>query len=285
DRSHEHSKHNGKSAFACAVRNLPDPDFAPIPGAALTRRPKMALTRREFLCRSFGAMGAAAVAFERFGLLKAFAQSTDYKALVCIFLFGGNDTGNTVIPDDDNTSSPFAYATYKQARSSSGLAIPQSSLLEINPPSIAGSTFGLHPSLTGLHDLWDQGKMAGFCNVGPLPEPTNRTPYPARTAHVPVKPFLHSFPQKQRQASIADQSKVPPGFGGGWGGRTADKTAGFNATGFPLLTSVAGTPIFCSGNMEQPLAIAPAPTALSAALSLDGFPNPPDNDPRYIAMG
>jgi uncharacterized protein (DUF1501 family) len=244
----------------------------------------MPLTRREFLCRSFGAMGAAALAFERFGLLKAFAQSSDYKALVCIFLFGGSDTGNVVIPNDDNASSPFAYASYSKARQSSGLAIPQSSLLQINPPSIAGSSFGLHPSLTGLHDLWDQGKMAVVCNVGPLQEPTNRTAYLAGTAHVPVNLFSHSDQQNEWQTSIADQSKVPPGFGGGWGGRTADKTGGFNATTFPPLTSVAGTPIFCSGNVEQPLAIAPAPTALSAALSLDGFPNPPDNDPRYIAM-
>jgi uncharacterized protein (DUF1501 family) len=238
----------------------------------------MALTRREFLCRSFGAMGAAALAFERFGLLKAFAQSTDYKALVCIFLFGGSDTGNTVIPDDNDASSPFAYASYANARQSSGLAIPQSSLLQINPPSIAGSTFGLHPSLTGLHDLWDQGKMAVVCNVGPLVQPTTRSSYINGTARVPINLFSHSDQQNQWQTSISDGSG-----GAGWGGRTADKTADFNATTFPPLTSVAGTPIFCTGNTERPLAIAPAPTALSAALLLDGFPNP-DSDARYIAM-
>jgi uncharacterized protein (DUF1501 family) len=246
----------------------------------------MALTRREFLCRSFGAMGAAALAFERFGLLNAFAQSSDYKALVCIFLFGGSDTGNVVIPNDDNASSPFAYASYAKARQSSGLAIPQSSLLQINPPSIAGSNFGLHPSLTsatgGLYDLWKAGKMAVVCNVGPLVEPTTRDAYIHGTAHVPVNLFSHSDQQNEWQTSIADPSKVPPA-GGGWGGRTADKAIDSTAT-LPPLTSVAGTPIFCSGNVAQPLAIAPAPTALSAALSLDGFPNPPDNDPRYIAM-
>ena len=68
----------------------------------------MALTRREFLYR-FGAFGAAALAFERFGLLQAFAQTADYKALVCIFLFGDNDSGNMVIPYDD-------YASYANAR-------------------------------------------------------------------------------------------------------------------------------------------------------------------------
>ena len=65
----------------------------------------MALTRREFVCRSFASFGAAVWAFERFGLLQALAQAGDYKALVCIFLFGGNDSGNMIIPYDD-------YATY-----------------------------------------------------------------------------------------------------------------------------------------------------------------------------
>ena len=69
----------------------------------------MALTRREFVLRSFGAFGAATLAFERFGLLNALAQSTDYKALVCIFLFGGNDSGNMIIPYDD-------YASYANVR-------------------------------------------------------------------------------------------------------------------------------------------------------------------------
>ena len=105
----------------------------------------MALTRRQFLCRSFGAFGASVLAMERFGLIQAFAQSADYRALVCIFLFGGNDSGNVVIPYDD-------YGLYASARQASGIAIPQSSLLTISPPSVS-SRFGLHPSLSGLYDL------------------------------------------------------------------------------------------------------------------------------------
>ena len=237
----------------------------------------MPLTRRTFLCRSFGAFGAAAVAMDRFGLLEARAQSTEYRALVCIFLFGGNDSGNMVIPYDD-------YATYASARLASGLAIPQSSLLQISPPRVA-SRFGLHPSLTGLHDLWNQGKLAVVCNVGPLVEPTTRTSYVSRTAHLPQNLFSHSDQQNQWQTSIADAQRIPAGTGGGgWGGRIADKTGDTNATTFPPITSVAGTPIFVAGNVEQPLAIAPAPTALNAALRLDGFPNPPDHDARYLAL-
>src|SRR4029434_2524453 len=230
----------------------------------------MAFTRRQFLCRSFGAFGAAALAFERFGLFNALAQSAgDYKALGCLFLFGGNDAGNMVIPYTD-------YATYSAARQAAGLAIPQTSLLQISPPSIAGSVFGLHPSLTGLHELWGMGKLAVVCNVGPLVEPTNRTSYRSGTVRVPLNLFSHSDQQNQWQTSVSNgQSSA------GWGGRIADQTAGANPVSFPLITSVSSTPIFTSGNVQRPLAIAPAPTGLNASLQLDGFPNPPDNDPRY----
>ena len=231
----------------------------------------MPLTRRQFLCRSFGAFGAAALAMERFGLMQAFAQSTDYRALVCIFLFGGNDSGNMVIPYDD-------YATYGAARQASGIAIPQSSLLQISPSSVS-SRFGLHPSLSGLWDLWNQGKMAVVCNVGPLVKPTDKNAYINRTVPLPVNLFSHSDQQNQWQTSVSTGAGT-----NGWGGRIADKTGNMNPTTFPPITSVAGTPIFVAGNVEQPLAIAPAPTTLNTALRLDGFPNPPDNDPRYIAM-
>ena len=195
----------------------------------------MALTRREFLCRSFGAIGAAALAFERFGLLQAFAQSTtDYKALVCIFLFGGNDSGNVVIPYDD-------YTSYANARTVSGIAIPQSSLLQIDVPSV-GSRFGFHPSLTGLHELWGDGKAAVVCNVGPLVEPTNRDSYTNGTARVPLNLFSHSDQQNQWQTSVSNTASNT-----GWGGRLADKAADLNTTTFPPITSAAGTPIFVAG--------------------------------------
>ena len=237
----------------------------------------MAITRRQFLCRSFGAFGAAALAIERFGLLRTFAQSDDYKALVCIFLFGGNDSGNTVIPYDD-------YSSYSNARQASGLAIPRDSLLQISPPSV-GSSFGLHPSLSGLHDLWNQGKLAVACNVGPLVQPTARAAYLNGTARLPVNLFSHSDQQNEWQTSIADPLRVSAGSGGGgWGGRIADKIATLNSSGFPPITSVAGTPIFVAGTVEQPLAIAPAPTALNTALRFDVMTTPPENDVRYQGL-
>jgi uncharacterized protein (DUF1501 family) len=231
----------------------------------------MASTRREFLCRSLGAFGAAMLAFERFGLLNTYAQATEYRALVCIFLNGGNDSGNMIIPYDD-------YTTYAAGRESSGLAIPQSSLLRTGVVPSIGAEFGFHPSLTGLHELWGTGKLAVVCNVGTLVEPTTRDSYRNRTVRVPLNLFSHSDQINQWQTSVSDSASPA-----GWGGRTADEVGDLNTTVFPPITSTLGTPIFTVGNIERPLAIASAPTRLDAALRIDGFPNP-DSDLRYIEM-
>ena len=230
----------------------------------------MPLTRREFIGR-FGAFGAAALAIERLGLVNAAAQTSDYKALVCIFLFGGNDAGNMVIPYDD-------YASYAAVRQPAGIAIPQASLLQVRPSSM-GSMFGLHPSLTGLQELWSMGRLGVICNTGPLVEPTTRGGYTAGTAHVPLNLFSHSDQQNQWQTSVSSSASAS-----GWGGRIADAAGAMNGTTFPAVTSVAGTPIFTNGKVARPLAIAAAPTRLDGALLLDGFPNPHDNDARYKAL-
>ncbi len=234
----------------------------------------MAHTRREFLCR-FGSMGAAAIAMERFGIMNALAQSADYKALVCIFLFGGNDANNMVMPYTD-------YASYSTARLASGIAIPKDSLLQVSPPSLPGSVFGFHPGMTGMQELWNMGKLGVVCNVGPLVEPTSRSTYQNSSVRIPLNLFSHSDQQNQWQTSVSNgQSSA------GWGGRIADKTAGMNPVSFPAITSVSSTPIFTSGNVQRPLAIAPAPTGLNASLQLNGFSatqSVRDADPRYIAL-
>src|SRR5215467_16353312 len=104
----------------------------------------MRLSRREFLRRSScSALGVAALAsgVDRFGLVQAFAQGTDYKALVCVFLGGGNDGNNMVVPLDE-----AGYGAYAAVRKPAGLAIAQSSLLPISPKSL-NTPFGLHPTL------------------------------------------------------------------------------------------------------------------------------------------
>lgn len=232
----------------------------------------MASTRREFLLRSLGSFGAVMLGIERFGLLNAVAQSADYRALVCIFLNGGNDGNNMIIPYDD-------YQSYLAARGPSGLAIEQSSLLRTGVVPNVGAEFAFHPSLAGLHTLWGEGKLGVVCNVGPLLERTTRTSYQNRTARIPLNLFSHSDQINQWQTSVSDTASAS-----GWGGRSADEIGPLNASVFSPVTSTAGTPIFTTGNLERPLAIAVAPTRLDAALRLDGFPNPPDNDPRYLEM-
>jgi uncharacterized protein (DUF1501 family) len=236
----------------------------------------MALTRRDFLLRSFGALGAATLALERFGMTDAFAQAADYKAMVCIFLFGGNDSDNILIPYDN-------YSQYAVKRNNSAnVGIPQSSLLQINPPSL-GSRFGLHPALDGIKSLWDQGKAAIVPNVGPLVEPLTRNEYRNRLKRIPLNLFSHSDQETQWQTA------VPNGFvSTGWAGRTADSIASLNGSAsFPMIATMSGINIFTTGAFRRPLGLSPAPSNLNRVIRLDGFPNPPaslQGIPRYDAM-
>jgi uncharacterized protein (DUF1501 family) len=238
----------------------------------------MALTRREFIIRSFGAFGAATLALERFGMTDAFAQAADYKALVCVFLFGGNDSDNIVIPYSDYES------TYGMTRNNAGnVGIPKASLLPITPTSMPGTTFGLHPALDGIKTLWDASKVAIIPNVGPLVEPLTRSEYRNRTKRIPFNLFSHSDQEGQWQTAVAN------GFiSTGWGGRTADAIANLNgAATFPMIASLGGTNVFSIGAFRRPLALASAPSSLSRVIRLDGFPNPPatlPGIPRYDAM-
>src|SRR5258708_3435739 len=134
----------------------------------------MPTTRRDFLRRSGCALSSAALlsSLEQLGMVNALAQPApaDYKALVCVFMFGGNDCNNTVIPYDDY----LAKGGYFDTRNVSGLAIPQASLLKINPVSQGGVTFGFHPSMVEMQTLFSQQKLAVLCNVGTLVQPLNK---------------------------------------------------------------------------------------------------------------
>ena len=234
-------------------------------------------SRRQFLCNCGITMGGLALAFDRFSMITALAQSTEYKALVCIFLNGGNDSDNVIIPHQN-------YAQYAAVRNSAAnLQIPQDQLKVINPPSHA-ATYGFHPALgdadanppTGLHALWRAGKVAAICNVGPLVQPLTRDEYRARPDLRPRNLFSHSDQQSQWQTSISDRLSAT-----GWGGRVADKTASLNPAEvrFPMMVTVNAVTIFTIGEAQQSLAFAPG-----AVFRLEGFPNPPDNDPRHQAM-
>src|SRR5262245_14005734 len=192
----------------------------------------MEMTRRQFLLQTGSCVGYAlgAAAFvagvERFSLINAFAQGSDYRALVCVFLGGGNDGNNLIVPTD--TSSYDAYAA---VRSASGLAIAREALLPVSPLT-GDESFGLHPSLAELHTLWSDQKMAVACNVGPLVEPLTRASYQSGAPR-PYQLFSHSDQIAQWQTAIADRVGQT-----GWGGRTADRFAA-SASGFPVMTALS----------------------------------------------
>ena len=212
----------------------------------------MTFSRRRFLsvtCRSVFSLGAFG-AFSRFGALNAFAQqASNYKALVCVFLFGGNDGNNTVIPFDTP-----GYQNYANLRGgSNGVALLQSSLLPIQPISTPSLPFALHPRLTEIQSLFNSGKAAIVANVGTLVAPTTRTQYLNRQVQVPANLFSHADQQNQMQTAGPD-SKLPTG----WAGRVADVLKSLNAGAqYPPVVSVAGAPIFCNGSATNPVSIQP----------------------------
>jgi uncharacterized protein (DUF1501 family) len=227
----------------------------------------MAHSRRDFLLKSACALGGMALAssVESFGLIDAFAQeattdaATDYRALVCVFLSGGNDCNNTLVSLDQ-------YSSYSSVRNASGLAIPQANLLPVSP--VTGGSYGLHPSMSEIKALFDQGSLAVVANVGPLVEPLTRTTYQNGTGKKPLQLFSHSDQVGQWQSSVAN-SVVQTG----WGGRIADKTGGLNgAASFPQVTSISGISLFVTGVNARPLAIGDSNTALGNVLPLDSPP-------------
>ncbi len=174
------------------------------------------INRRDFI-RTTGAAAAAATFASTPGL--AYSQSIgtsapfdDYRALVCVFLHGGNDSFNMLVP---NTTAEYsAYAASRQ-----NLAIAQQDLLPINPTSLpAGSNpFGLHPSMATTQTLFESGNAAFVANVGPLVEPTTKDQYFNKSVILPPQLFSHNDQQAQwHSLKGASTSKT------GWAGRIAD---------------------------------------------------------------
>lgn len=231
----------------------------------------MAHNRRQFLHNGCKALTATALlsGLGRFALVDALAQTNapaDYKALVCIFLFGGNDANNVVIPHTN-------YADYEKwrPRPMNNFAIPFNDLLQITPPSHASQgAFGLNPKLGDSFDtnpsikgLWDLGKAAVVCNTGPLIRPITRSVYRAGGNGIrPYQLFSHSDQQNIWQTAYATGSKQT-----GWGGSTADRTGGSGGN-FPAISSIAGVTVFSTGLNTRPLVLAGAPSKLGDSLHL-----------------
>ena len=172
-------------------------------------------TRRDFFrqaaCAAVGTVSIATTIRDLRFINTAVAQQplNDYKALVCIFLSGGNDCNNIIVPVGAD------YTPYAAARQN--LALPQSSLLPITPINNDGRNYGLHPTLGEMQTLFQEGKMAMLFNVGPLVHPMTRAQYQAKSVPRPPQLFSHSDQVTHWQTSLPDQ---PPTSG--WGGRIAD---------------------------------------------------------------
>jgi len=212
-------------------------------------------TRRQFMRQSVcAAVGMTSLASTLFDLRRVAAaaptSSADYKALVCVFLYGGNDSNNMLVPYD-----PTDYASYAAVRQ--GLALPQNTLLPINLLAGGdGRLWSLHPTMTGLQTLFSQQKMAILANVGPLVAPVTLDGWNNGTAALPPQLFSHSDQTLHWQTSIPDQ---PPSTG--WGGRVADMLRALNGTAqISMSMSLAGSNNFQVGNFLSEFQVQPGGT-------------------------
>ena len=224
----------------------------------------MATTRRDFLRTSACALGGMALAssLESFGIVHALTpqSATDYKAMVCVFLNGGNDGNNMFVSLDQ-------YTSYANARSTAQLAIAQASLLPVSP--VSGGSYGFHPNMPEMQSLFNQGKLAVLCNNGPLVEPLTRTTYQNGSGKKPLQLFSHSDQVGLYQTAIANSVSQT-----GWGGRLADKTLGLNGVAtFPNNVSIAGINLLLTGVDTRQLAVADSNTSLANVLVLSNAPN------------
>lgn len=247
----------------------------------------MSQSRREFF-RQMGiglGSGAMLATLDNLSLTSAMAQGTGYRALVCVFLGGGNDGNNTIIPITD-------YSAYQSARQASGTypngiyyTQAQLNATRIQPATV-GRVYALHPAFAPLMPLWNQGRLAAVCNAGPLirplVSPSPRQAYLNNPTLRPPQLFSHSDQVQQWQTAVSNA-----GAQTGWGGRTADRFPP-HASGFPMVTSIAGSARFTIGVQRRPLTIPTAnPTGtpnLGTVLVLNGFSGDAQGPSRRAAM-
>jgi uncharacterized protein (DUF1501 family) len=232
------------------------------------------LSRRRFIGRACAAVGAtgmlsALAQLRMIGAVAADSSPSDYKALVCLFLYGGNDSNNLLVPVDATN-----YGIYATDRTV--LALPQSSLLPISPKTYSdGRQWGLHPSLVEVQQLFSQGTLALMANTGTLVQPVTLAQYNAGSVALPPQLFSHANQQVEWQSSVPDQP-----FTTGWGGRLADIVNALNSNPkISMSVSVAGQNSFQVGNVVSQFAVNP-----SGAAVLDGTSGSTIAGARYAAQ-
>jgi len=211
-------------------------------------------SRRQFLKNSayaallgaggFAANGKMSLIGSALAAQGDYADLPGYKALVCVFLYGGSDSFNMFIP-----SEPDRFATYTASRGA--LAMPRSSLI-----SDSGQTLLFNPNMPFLRDSYDAGNLAVIRNVGNLFEPLTTAQYFNDPERVPLELFSHNSQQEQVQKSY---SSKPVGLvGAGWGGRMADLLMEANSgNALPATFSMNNANFFQPGNRSSPIAINP----------------------------
>jgi uncharacterized protein (DUF1501 family) len=194
--------------------------------------------RRQFL-RNLAAAGIAGAAVQPWLQLQAMAQTaqgSDYKALVCLFLHGGNDGNNLLLPVD-----PARHALYAQARQNLALRLDEGAgqILRLAPTNTGSTAYGLHASMPLLKARFDAGQMALLSNIGTLMEPTDKGQFEARTVDLPSGLFSHSDQQAQWQTDSFSST-----LKGGWGGRLMDTVLASSGSRDYACVSVTGSTLW-----------------------------------------
>lgn len=217
-------------------------------------------TRRAFL-QQFSGLSVAGPALAGLGLNlaalgTASAGSGGYKALVCVYLYGGNDAYNTVLPTEDS-----AWSAYAAARGPLALARP-------GVPALSGGSFNaglggalpvsgglaFHPCMGEMASLHAAGRLAVLANVGPLMGPLSKSSYARADVAKPPKLFSHNDQQSIWQAL------APEGATQGWGGRMADLLLGGNQQAMFTALSASGNAVWLAGQQARPFQLAPSGT-------------------------
>ena len=214
------------------------------------------ISRRKFFGQASCAAIGTTTLLSSLVNLKAFAAAAiansttmydpEYKALVCVFLSGGNDSFNMLMPRDTSEYNDYALTR-------SNLAIPLQDMLHIFPDNTGGRLFGLHPSMARAQQMFNDGKLAFLSNVGTLVEPTTKEQFWQGQVNLPLGLFSHSDQGQQWMTGVPNARSST-----GWGGRVADLVRDMNtSSNISMNFSLSGTNIFQTGNETIEFALDP----------------------------
>jgi uncharacterized protein (DUF1501 family) len=220
----------------------------------------MNITRRDFLKYSTLLAVGATAELNPFGILTRVARAasgTSYKALVCIFMNGGNDGNNLMIPFSTDPITGNSYTSYSSVRGGTtppGIAQPQANLNPLTVGSAQAQAYALHPNMPKTAALYNAGSVALLANAGPLVQPTTVSEYRSQSVPLPESLFSHRDQQIlwQNGSQFSNTST-------GWGGLLADaiiSMGGLNGQTFPTLTTLSGITVFCNGVTTTPAEVA-----------------------------